>query len=140
MLYGVTHVPGTKVVWAVGNIYGYRNRTLAERWNGTAWSLVSTPNVNSNPKIYNVLQAVTAISSGNIWAVGYTGPGFGAGQTLIEHRNGSGWSVVSSPSPGGYDSDTLDAITEIAGSGQLLAVGTYQDSQTTSKVIIESYC
>jgi hypothetical protein len=40
--------------------------TLAEKWNGTQWVGVSTPNVGTSN---TTLQAVAA-NAGNIWAVG----------------------------------------------------------------------
>src|SRR5436305_546774 len=57
--------------WAVG---GYDtggtglNHTLIEHWNGTAWSIVPTP--DSPP---GVLNAVDAVSASDVWAVGGAG-------------------------------------------------------------------
>ncbi len=64
--------PGSTDVWAVDG--SGLMQTL--HWDGTAWSLVSTP----NPPPGGGLYGVTAVSSGNIWAVGWNG-----GSTLIEH-------------------------------------------------------
>jgi hypothetical protein len=47
---------------------GYR-RTLAEHWNGSVWSIVSTPVHSSLVEDY--LFGVTAITSSDVWAVGY---------------------------------------------------------------------
>jgi hypothetical protein len=57
-------------VWAVG----YREAqngallTLIEHWDGSKWKVVASPNATTNA---NVLNAATAISSNNVWAVGY---------------------------------------------------------------------
>src|SRR5215831_2844131 len=58
-------------VWAVGQFIPDSNpditNTLAEHWDGTSWSVVSTPNVGA---LANALFAVTA-KSGLAWAGGY---------------------------------------------------------------------
>jgi hypothetical protein len=90
-------------VWAVGYSAnpsapagGYR--TLVEHWDGSSWSIVPTP----NPAVvgpYGIsLNAVAAISANDIWAVG--GNPYNAsyeGQALLEHWDGSGWSIVPAP-------------------------------------------
>src|SRR5205823_11017357 len=71
-LSGVTAV-STNDVWAVGSstqngtAYNFP-RTLIEHWNGTTWSVISSPNVGSG---WNLLSGVTAVSANNVWAVGY---------------------------------------------------------------------
>jgi hypothetical protein len=86
--------------WAAGfytNTSGV-TQTLIEHWNGNAWSIVSSPNVGAGD---NALQAVSARTSSDVWAVGFYRTGVGnPWLTLIEHWNGSAWSVLSSPSPG----------------------------------------
>jgi len=47
-----------------------------QHWDGSAWSIVSTP----NPAPGSGLLGLAAVSSANIWAVGWNG-----GTTLIEH-------------------------------------------------------
>src|SRR5436189_289900 len=59
-------------VWAVGNykvFNQYQWDTLIEHWDGTKWSIVSSPNVPGADK--NFLYAVAALSPSNVWAVGY---------------------------------------------------------------------
>src|SRR5207237_490200 len=89
-LEGVAAV-SAKDVWAVGAGPG---GTLTEHWNGTQWSIVPSPNPSSGSGIF---YAVTAISSNNIWAVGLSFLNNGNEQTLIEHWNGSKWSLASFP-------------------------------------------
>src|SRR5262249_50505306 len=60
----------TNDVWAVG-YYCCNNspsQTLAMHWNGSQWSLVSTPNPGNNN---NDLWGVAALSTGDVWAVGF---------------------------------------------------------------------
>src|SRR5437764_621866 len=53
------------------------------------WSVVSSPNVGTSS---NVLNGVAVVSANDVWAVGYY-----SGGTLIEHWDGTSWSVVPSP-------------------------------------------
>jgi hypothetical protein len=76
--------------------------TLSLHWNGATWSIVSSPNPETNPK----LNAVTAISATDIWAVSsqWSSSGSSYAQTLVEQWNGSAWNVVPSPSVAGTNS------------------------------------
>ena len=85
-------------VWAVGA--NGAGGTLATRWNGSAWTTVATPNANT----LNKLAAVSGTSPSDVWAVGSsirsTTDGVSQYRTLIEHFNGTSWSVVPSPNVG----------------------------------------
>src|SRR5205807_2050135 len=56
--------------WAVGwrNPGAANYKTLTLHWNGTSWSLVSSPNPNLTAP--DVLAGVSALSSTDVWAVG----------------------------------------------------------------------
>src|SRR5262249_15305031 len=79
--------------------------TLIEHWDGTAWSIVPSPNSASG----GYLAGVAALSSTNVWAVGST-DGVYIGQTLIEHWDGATWSIVPSPSPSGATNSYLAGV------------------------------
>jgi len=101
-------------VWAVGAYFngsGFR-KTLIEQWDGTKWSKVLSPNVGSDN---NVLFGVAPISANDVWAVGGHRTRLGTYQTLIEHWDGTSWSIVSSPNVG-------------SGSNDLFAVGAISTS------------
>jgi hypothetical protein len=89
---------GKKNVWADGgyNCHTGTCQTLTERWNGTKWKIIPSPNVNSNS---NPLNTMTSTGPNDIWALGdyYTGTTF---NTLAEHWNGSAWSIVPSANMG----------------------------------------
>jgi hypothetical protein len=71
-------------VWAVGNGIDshFVDHTLIEQWDGTAWSLVSSPNVGTDR---NDLYAVAALPDGETWAVGaYVDDATGHNDTLVE--------------------------------------------------------
>ena len=91
-LTGVTAVPGSSELWAVGEA---GPSTLLLHWNGTQWSLVPGPHAGTVPH----LTGVVALASDDVWAVGWTS-GTSGTITLTMHWNGSTWSVVPSPNPG----------------------------------------
>jgi hypothetical protein len=72
--------------------------TLVERWDGSKWSIVSTPNGSAGGQSFS---AVSASSPNDIWAVGsLVVPNSNkAVLTFVEHFNGSTWSIIPSPSP-----------------------------------------
>ncbi len=108
-------------VWAVG---GYDvPQTLVERWNGSAWSVVPS----ANPGVAaNHLNDVAALSTSDIWAVGNYDivlPGTSQyTRSLIEHWNGTGWSIV--PSPNGRPSESILAGVSAASPSNIWTVGT----------------
>lgn len=107
-------------VWAVGNqcTKTGSGQTLVERFNGTAWTLVPSPNKQSSVNPSSYLTAVTGSSSTDVWAAGDwaggTWPNNGGG-TLIEHWNGNSWRIVPSPSPSTHQQySVLTGIAEIS--------------------------
>jgi hypothetical protein len=87
--------------WAVGGslttagpVAGVE-QTLTEHWDGTSWSIVSSP--NNSPADSAFLESVTCVSSSDCWAAGVTSGNAFSG--LIEQWNGAQWQVVPSPQP-----------------------------------------
>src|SRR5690349_8242869 len=101
-LLGVAAVAANDV-WAVGSSDDPPNEatnTLIEHWDGSAWTVVASPNVGPD----NTLYAVTAQAAGDVWAVGAAlDVTSGYHQTLVEHWDGSAWTVVASPNGYSYD-------------------------------------
>jgi hypothetical protein len=104
-------------VWAAGYTYDSSSgvsRTLIEHWNGSAWSIVPSPNPSLSE---NRLNTMTALSANNIWAVGHTvdnSSKLSQTQTLIEHWDGSTWSVVNSPNVKGAFNN-LNGVAAVSG-------------------------
>src|SRR5262249_46578012 len=90
-------VPGTNTAWAVGSAGESidTHQPLVERWDGTSWSVVPTPAVPL--ATFAELHSVTALSSIDVWAVGDYHLS-GAAKPLIEHWDGTRWSIVPGPS------------------------------------------
>jgi hypothetical protein len=64
---------GASDVWAVGTTYDplvVSYRTITERWDGASWSVIASPNPDSE---YDFLQGVTGRPGGDVWAVGSAG-------------------------------------------------------------------
>jgi hypothetical protein len=117
-LYGVA-ANSANDVWAVGSFTnsGEYAQTLTIHWDGTSWRVIPSANV---PGSNNELYGVVALGPNNMWAVGYWGNAASGFSTLVEHWNGSTWSVVSSPNPQG--DNFLSAVSGTA-ANDIWAVG-----------------
>jgi len=123
-------VAGPRTIWAVGQRYGRTNpfgdTTLTTRFNGNGWTQVPSPNpLHRNDTDQDWLTSVSVVAPNDVWAVGrYGNHDLGPlDQTLVEHWNGSRWSVVPSPSPGGSSlDDDLWGVAAVA-SNDVWAVG-----------------
>jgi hypothetical protein len=125
VLYAVTATSRTNA-WAAGEYVtsdiGY---TLIEHWNGTVWTQVASP-TPGGPVVR--LSGVAASSARNAWAVGNYGPSTApTEQSLILHWNGTAWTQVPSPDPGGTSGTSV--LTGVAARGSNAgAVGDYSTS------------
>lgn len=100
-------------------------RTLGEHWNGRRWTIVSTPNPATQSGDYDVLEGTAAVSSSDVWAVGYTGNvSVAQDQSLTEHWNGTAWSVVPSANPD--ETQDLYGVAAVS-SNDVWAVGTFSN-------------
>jgi hypothetical protein len=112
---------GATNCWAVG-LYtaGGKQRGLVERWNGTSWKLGSAPApTGATGTMFNAVRCVTAT---NCWLVGAYDI-FARQWNLVEHWNGTKWSVVNSPWVTGANS-TLYGIA-CGSATNCTAVGSY---------------
>lgn len=122
----------TNDAWAVG-FNGPENdtsRVLVMHYNGTSWKSMSAPSVGNGA---NELNGVLALAPNDVWAVGFSTPEAppteAATLTLIEHYDGTSWSVVPSPNVGPnsiYQSNRLfglaaDSPTDIWAFGSYFA-------------------
>jgi len=113
--------------WAVGwSSSGLTDLTLVDHWNGRAWKQVPSPTPAGSTQ--GELLGVSAISANDIWAVGSYDLPTGA-YSLIEHWNGTAWSEVPSPSPGGNGTTVNAGLTSVAAVSptDAWAGGTYAD-------------
>ena len=124
-------------VWAVGFSFNCHSllRPLIMHWNGTRWANVAGPKLLTNDN--SALNGVIALASNDVFAVGYQPASNGAVLTLIEHWDGTKWSLQSSPSP--TTGNVLSAVTANSGT-DVWAVGTQTDIATTSiQTLVEHF-
>ena len=102
--------------WAVGNVGAalHANRTLIVRFDGSAWSVVSSPNQGT---LNNGLNGVS-MAGGAGWAVGYYQAG--GYQPLAMRWDGTAWSLNS---PAAFPSDSLFTDVDTLADGTAWAVG-----------------
>ncbi len=128
-LNGVASVSANDV-WAVGDFINASGskQTLIEHWDGTSWSVVASPNPSVS---MNVLQAVTAIATNDVWAVGWFDNAQNIPRTLTLHWNGTNWSVVTSANSG-TGSNFLFGVTAVS-SSDVWAVGEFNNTSTLTE-------
>jgi hypothetical protein len=122
-------------LWAVGQYFdGSALRTLTVHWNGSAWTQVPSPNVSGST--LDDLVAVHATSATDVWAVGSYHNGNNVSQTLILHWDGSAWTQVPSPDPGGAARDQeLTSVTGVS-ARDAWAVGFYDTGAFDKSIIL----
>jgi RHS repeat-associated protein len=103
--------------------------TLAERWNGSAWSIQTTANPASGAV---ELLGVSCTSSTSCTAVGKQASG-----TFAERWNGTSWSISSTPNPEGTASTISLNDVSCPTSSFCLAVGSY--SKSPKKTLAERW-
>jgi len=120
-------------VWGVGQYNGVdgNDRTLIEHWNGSKWSIVSSP----NPGLFgNALNGVDASDANNVWAVGYqTNPP----KPLALRLSGGSWKEVATPAPQGSRGAVLLAVSVRSGT-DVWAVG-YSVSDEGTHSLLEHW-
>jgi hypothetical protein len=108
--------------WIVGRTsFLSEPQTLAEHWNGSAWSVVPSPVIDGG----SGFDAVTAIATDDVWAVGQRAGGLPVFEattvTLTAHWDGEHWSAIPSPNIARRENSLLD-VTAVA-SDDVWAVG-----------------
>jgi hypothetical protein len=131
--FGVSAVSPTDI-WAVGTTKDSSGKftTLTEHFDGYDWDVVSSPNPGATS---NQLHAVRAVSSNSVWAVGFQTGTQGPDIPVIEHWNGSQWSVVTPPSAGAF-STQLFGVAGVS-DADVRAVGDKQDNVHNPKTLAE---
>lgn len=128
---------GPSDVWIAGTFLDSaigQNETFSEHFNGATWAVVPMPMVNSsNPNAFFQFNGIKANNASDVWAVGDSGvtdvPS--SQQTLIEHFNGTSWSIVPSPSPGTIDD--LTGVTTSNAADSVWAVGSDTPAGTSTR-------
>jgi hypothetical protein len=107
--------------------FGGRQVSLAERWDGTSWSIQPTPNPPGTHSIID-LNGVSCTSGSACTAVGgfVTSSPFTAG-TLAEAWDGTSWSIQPTPAQPSQDLLSFDGVSCTSASA-CIAVGAAADT------------
>ena len=118
--------PSSTSCTAVGTYEDSSQNTvsLAERWNGTRWTVQPTPNPPGT--LFSMLLGVSCASPIVCTAVGAYYDERVVQSTLVERWENGRWRVQASPSPGGNEDSYLLAVS-CASPTTCTAVGTYDD-------------
>jgi hypothetical protein len=99
---------GPNDIWTVGETDRPDPNVFSEHWNGNKLTFVKPV----NHFLFSLFYAVASVSASDVWAVGYEAASEQHQQlrTLIEHWNGSKWSVVPSPNEGPKSPNPLNNV------------------------------
>src|SRR5580658_2673828 len=127
MLTGASALNSTDA-WAVGEQFAAAGQAppppVSYKWNGTGWSLVATPTLG----VPSSLLSVSASRPTDAWAVGMSVLGKHDDGTLMEHWNGTAWSVNSSLVATGY-------VAELTGVVDLSPTNAWAVGQANSSLL-----
>jgi hypothetical protein len=110
--------------------------TLAERWNGTAWAIESTPNPAGAGS--GSLEGVSCPSAISCTAVGAYLDSSGVNLTLAERWNGASWSIEPTPNPSGAQGSDLSAVSCTSATA-CTAVGSFESSAGAQLLFAERW-
>ncbi len=101
-------------VWAIGTSGGSgesQGASFTEHWNGKVWSVVPLKDPTAPTPV--LFTGVKAISANNVYEIGFY-QGYQDPVQVIEHWNGSSWTVLANPfnfvTPSGIDASSADDI------------------------------
>ncbi len=110
--------------------------TLAERWNGTSWSIQTTPNPTGAKS--SALNGITCISATACGAVGNYTNSSGVEETLAERWNGTSWVVETTPNPSGAENSVLGGVSCTSATA-CTAVGYYLNNSGVALTLAEGW-
>jgi hypothetical protein len=121
---------------AVGSFVNVLGKTtpLAERWDGSSWTVQSTPNPPGATSA--TLSAVSCWSATVCTAVGSYVTALGKTTPLAERWDGTSWAVQHALTPPGAAAGSLRGIWCVTASA-CLAVGSFVSGSGTTTVLVE---
>jgi len=110
--------------------------SLIEQWNGTTWSIVASPNLSGYESGLFAVKCATATDCVAVGGPSFQAPNFAPGRRLIEHWNGTTWSIVANRGP------APTAISYLAGvscgtATNCVAVGAFLAPNDQDKTFVE---
>ena len=126
----------TAVGWNRATDHSELQVPLAERWNGSSWSVQAVPNPVADENDAE-LQGVSCPSITSCTAVGTMDVDPLGQFTLTEYWDGSTWAVQTTPNPSGTEPQ-LTAVS-CASAGVCTAVGSYTDGAGVVSNLVEGW-
>lgn len=116
-------------VWAAGEqTQGTKWLTLTEHWDGTSWAQVPCPSPPTHRYGESAILSLAAVDASDVWGVGTSGDA-AHGSDLVEHWDGTSWTVVPSPDPGpGTSGFGLIGVSAL-GSDDVYAAGSWSTGE-----------
>jgi hypothetical protein len=115
---------------------GGAQMTLAERWDGTSWTIQPTPNPTGGT--FNSLSGVSCTSATACTAAGSYLNSAESYVTLVERWDGTGWTIQPSPNPGGVQGSVLSAVSCTSATA-CIAVGNAHIEMLSGETLAESW-
>lgn len=130
--------------WAVADTSGPHQVTFTEHWHGGRWTMTPVP-VSPDPvNKAIILKDVAAISDTDAWAVGglsSAGKGTASGVqmigALIEHWNGTEWTIV--PNPVADRAGAVLQAIDVRSATDVWAVGRQNDAGIDNVPLVEHF-
>lgn len=110
---------------AVGETINLGTQTLAERWNGTQWSIQKTPATEA------LLDSVSCTSATTCIAVGMANL-----KTLAESWNGTEWTTQTTPNPTG---STYNELTSLSCTSSTICTAVGLSRESNNETLVEHY-
>ena len=112
--------------------------SLIERWNGTTWSIVPSPNLTGYESGLSSVKCVTATDCTAVGGPSFQAPYSAPGRRLIEHWNGTAWTITPSLGPAPTAISYLAGVS-CATSTSCVAVGAFLAPPYHEKTFVEHY-
>jgi hypothetical protein len=112
-------------LWAVGYHYPDFNsaQTLVEHWDGYGWQTIPSHDLSTYG---NYLNAVDAVETNDVWAVGGYFTTFLEGRVLVQHWDGIEWNIVPTPNFTATGSVNILYGVDAVSANDIWAVGRYK--------------
>ncbi len=118
---------GPTDIWAVGYaIVADAYKTVTMHWNGSAWSLVTSPNqALVGLEVINAINDVSIVAANDVWAVGGDIRNFNANtsEAVLMHWDGTKWTLVTPPPESIATADASRNAVDASSSGDVWALG-----------------
>ena len=133
VLYSVSCVTASFCVAAGNYDNGVAGQTLVLQWDGTAWTVMPSPNTGTDS---NFLYSVSCVNASFCVATGAYGYVFNrsASQTLVLQWDGTAWTVMPSPNTG-TDDNALNSVLCVTASS-CVATGYYINGSVEQTLVV----